>query len=480
MFNRIVSRFCLVIVSVLTAGVLYTYAETNQRADLQQIDRYLQVKYEKGNIPGFAVAIVDREKVLFSKGYGKNSNNQLITHTTPFAIASLSKAFTALSVMQLVDAGKMNLEDDIARYIPDLSGKEISVRDLLNQTSGFSDLVFPEMKYYKQPDNLDQAIRRMKNIDLASTPGEKYNYHNPNYAILAKAVEVVTGETFPDYLHRHIFTPLQMRNTDDCPLTDGFYKTDNLSFPKGYNFILGYPVVIKEPEWFVEGSAGMLSSADDMANWMRLFLNEGIYDGDTLLSRDGIRQMLTPPATNPYYGMGWALHADGNIGHNGILYTSQAELLILRDKGYGIVVLFNSGLNILENYNSFITGISDILNEREPTIPSIPTYWPEILIAILLLLYLFLSVRWYRDVEKWERRYRNKFRFWFRIALMLTPFVLLLLLPQTVPFLSGRVLNWERTFWTMSSVVVLLGGMSLLNFGLIMNIFRIVFRRKNR
>jgi CubicO group peptidase (beta-lactamase class C family) len=478
MSNRILNRFFLILFCVLTTSLLFSHAETKQPIDLQKIDQYLQTKYEKGNIPGFAVAIVDSEVVLFSKGYGKNSDNQAITEDTPFAIASLSKAFTALSVMQLVEAGEINLDDDIGKYLPVLSGKGITVRNLLNQTSGFSDLVFPEMKLYNQPENLDEAVNRMKDVTLATKPGEKYRYHNPNYTILAKLVEIVSGENFSDYLHQHIFQPLHMKHTADRAFTDDFYQIDNLPLPQGYNFILGYPVQLKEPEWFVEGSAGMLSSAADMANWMKLFLNEGGYGSDTLLRRAGNQHMLTPPATNPYYGMGWALQPNGDISHNGMLWTSQSELLILKEKGYGIIVLFNSGLNIFENYNSFITGISDILHDREPATPSFPTYWPELLIAAFLLLSVCLSLRQHKRIDKWERRYQSKFKFWLRITGMLIPLILLLLLPQTVPFLSGRVLNWERTFWTMSSIVILLGGVSLLNIGLIVKIFSVVFKKK--
>ena len=443
-------------------------ASAQPATNLKKIDQFLQQKLQTSNIPGFAIAIVDRDRIVFSKGYGHDGNNKPVTDETPFAIASLSKAFTAMAVMQLAEAGKVNLDSGIRQYIPSIGHKadRITVRQLLNQTSGFSDIVYPELSFYKQPENLEAVIENLSKVELASKPGEKFHYHNPNYQVLAKLVEAASGDDFSHYLRNNIFTPLQMKHTAAASNTKNFYSLPAADLPLGYASIFGYRHKMRELNWFVKGSAGMISTADDMAHAIIMYLNKGNFKGTHVLSPKEIETMQTPPGrTTNGYGMGWFITDKNNFSHTGILWTSQSEQLIMTKQGYGIVILFNSGLNAFQDYSSFTRGIADILNHKDPEVSSIPTIAYEIFTLLLVIVALLSGVRRLGRMKNRQDKFRRRSNFQtrFRMALRLLPLIIFLFIPQLITLISGRVLNWERVFWMMPGVVIWLGIVAIFN-----------------
>ncbi|MGG4046007.1 serine hydrolase domain-containing protein [Paenibacillus favisporus] len=427
-----------------------------------QIDRFIETRMHQNRIPGLSVAIVHDGEIVYSKGYGETGSGAAVTPDTPLPVASLSKSITALAVMQLVEAGKIRLEDKAADLLPsfrmdDPRGKEITVRQLLNQTSGLADTVFPEMAFSAQPASLGESIARLKGVKLASDPGTAFHYHNTNYQLLALIVETVSKEPFPDYLQKHIFAPLHMDRTTDAALTDSFKEPSHM-------LLYGQPVALKEPDWFVEGAAGNISTANDMARWLMLQLGEGTYGGARLLSPEGIAAMHEVPAgVESRYGMGWTV--DGaRLSHNGILWTYQADQLLMPESGYGIVILFGSGLNALVNYGTFASGIADILNGEEPPKSAISVGMIEAGIALLTLLTVLLWVRgFFFRWKRWEHKARQR-RVWLtslRMLVTLIPLAIFISLPQILTFVGGgRVLKWEQIFLLMPSVVIWLALLS--------------------
>lgn len=180
-----------------------------------EIDRFITHQMTTQHIPGLALAITHKNQVLHVKGYGKANAHEPVTPQTQFAIASLSKSFTAIAVLQLVEAGQINLNVPVKQYLPEFTlddGKVadlITIRHLLNHTSGLSDLGFSESL---QPTNAERVIS-LHNARPVAAPGTEFHYFNPNYDVLARVVEVVSGQSFGEYLRSHIFTPLQMSQT---------------------------------------------------------------------------------------------------------------------------------------------------------------------------------------------------------------------------------------------------------------------------
>ncbi len=460
--RKFLIHYCSIVIILFLGNSHSCYGQEEQLT--QKIDNYLQSKFEKGNIPGFTVAVVTNDKILLSKGYGKSGSNKDLTANTPFAIASLSKAFTALAIMQLVEGGKIILDAPISVYYPSCPQltSQITVRKLLNQTSGLTDKLFSEMQYREQPLNLDASIERLNGLKFNYEPVEKFHYHNPNYQILARIVELVSKQSFSEYLAKNICEPLGMKNTKNIALTKDFYTSNGGDLAEGYNFIFGIPRKMKELNWFVEGSAGMTSTADDMAKWLMLFLNKGESNGASLLNAENIQLMLTPSKkSGSSYGMGWSINNERIATHTGILWTYQSEQMLILEKGVGVVILFNSGLNAFQDYGSFSQGILEIINGNTPSVGIQLSTYLELLMVLLMIATFYFGIKSIKDKIKW----RNKIvlRLTLNVLLRLLPLLIFISIPQIMIFISGRVLSWERIFWMMPSIMIWLGVQSIFN-----------------
>ncbi|MVM31359.1 serine hydrolase [Spirosoma sp. HMF4905] len=483
---RFTQKILLIRVALaLLFGFSLSIQATDAQSVADKIDHYIQTRMAKSSIPGLAIAIVHNDRVLLSKGYGVTSAKTPVTAHTPFAIASLSKAFTAMAIMQLVDAGRISLDAPVVQYIPsfateDKRGKSITIRQLLHQTSGLADTGFPELAFHEQPATLDEATAQFNQARLVSEPGRQFHYHNPNYRLLAKIVEAVSQEPFANYLQKHIFEPLQMTHTNDVSATKAFY-TGADRIDNGHIFVLGKPIAIQEPDWFIDGAAGMRSTVNDMAHWLSLQLARGRVGNTQLLSQQSLTLTHNPPPkTSMHYGMGWILRPDSSLYHSGILWTYSAEQLLLTKDGYGVVMLFKSGLNPYVDYNSFLRGVAEILAGQEPELPTLPDWVLPICVGLILLLFIGLTIRQLFRLKHWVQTYQQRpvWRSWLYLLVRLLPFITFLLIPSLLIAISGRVLNWERIFLMIPDGVLGLGLIALLNLAIVVTRVVWLFDRK--
>ena len=215
------TRLSAVIFSILM--MLSTTADARaalvaRRIDANALDKFISSQVARHRIPGLAVAITRGDQIVFVRGYGEAQHRVPVTGKTPFRIASLSKSFTATAVLQLVEAGQIELDASITRYLPDfalatpLQAERITVRQLLNHTSGLADTGFVDGLNGQQKTLADRvaSLRAATTIDQAGTA---FHYFDPNYQILARLVEVVSAQAFDAYLQQHIFTPLDMQDS---------------------------------------------------------------------------------------------------------------------------------------------------------------------------------------------------------------------------------------------------------------------------
>jgi len=196
--------------------------------DASGIDSYVTAYMDRAGYPGVSVALTHGDDGLLTAGYGHDSTGAEMTAHTPMPVASVSKSFTALAVMQLVESGDVALNDPVQSYLPDFAvddprSSEITVRELLNQTSGISDRTLRE-KSLSQPISLQAAQERAHAATLEDTPGTRHHYTNTNYHLAARLVEVVSEQPFDDYLREHVLDPIGMdestsidRTPDDLP-----------------------------------------------------------------------------------------------------------------------------------------------------------------------------------------------------------------------------------------------------------------------
>lgn len=295
-------------------------------------------------MPGAAVAVTRGTEVLHTAGHGRTPAGEPITEHTQMAVASVSKSFTALAVLQLAESGQVELDGPVRTHLPefrldDPRADRITVRQLLDQTSGLSDsTVHPFTR--PQPDSLAEAVASMRSATLVAEPGERWEYHNPNFQVAARLVEVVSGLPFDDYLQKHVFAPLGMTGSRAIDTADELPPSG-----RGHLMVLGQAIAVPEPPAFGGGSGGVLSSAHDMAAWLIAQNNPG---RTPIASAAAITEMHTPsPASEPY-ALGWSVGTTESgervISHSGDLFTSTAYQALLPESGYGIAVMANTGL----------------------------------------------------------------------------------------------------------------------------------------
>jgi D-alanyl-D-alanine carboxypeptidase len=260
----------------------------------------------KPDIPGAAVIVVKNNRVIFRRGYGL-ANLELKTPIKPemvFRLASVTKQFTAVAVMMLVERGRLSLDDDLTKFFPDFQtgGKKITIENLLTHTSGIKDyldkLWTERMREDFRPQKL---IELVKNDGLEFEPGTKEAYSNTNYTLLGLIIEQLSGKSYGQFIEDNIFKPLGMKHS--------YFEELQEIIP---NRVSGYARV---KEGFVNAAyfsvtqmyaaGGVCSSVDDLALW------DAAVNSDKLLKASSIKRIFTPyklkNGETSAYGYGWAV-----------------------------------------------------------------------------------------------------------------------------------------------------------------------------
>ncbi|MEV4148069.1 serine hydrolase [Amycolatopsis sp. NPDC049691] len=431
------TRFFLLLAALLLA--VAPPAAAGQRPD---VDEYVRAYLDHTGLPGAAVAVTHGGDVVRVAGYGHDSAGAPITASTPLPIASLSKSMTAFAVLQLAETGRLALDEPVTRYLPgfrlaDERGARITVRMLLDQTSGMADSVFPDLEL-PQPHTLAEAVARLKDAPLASEPGAEFHYHNPNYEVAARIVEVVAGQPFAEYLRTKLFAPLGMTASsavDEPPAGTA-----------GYVRAFGFAVPVSEPDWFTGGSHGVLSTAEDLAKWLR-----AQQDGGGVLTPESVRSAHTP-APGRDYALGWRVR-DGRTSHTGDWFTHTAAQVLLPG-GYGVAVLATTGMALDNEAELLAQGLASLLEggAPEPALPAgVVADWVLAALAVIAVGLAILGVR----------RARRKPR-WWRIVPPLLPLVPLAFLPQLLGWVfAGRRGTYAQVLYVWPGLVVALGVVAL-------------------
>ncbi|QGH36147.1 serine hydrolase [Gracilibacillus salitolerans] len=351
--------------------------ETVQEASFQSsIDAYIKTQMQEQNIPGLALGIVNGDQVVYVNGYGRaDSSGREVTSETPFVIGSNSKSITATAVLQLVEAGKIDLDAPVQHYIPSFHVKMtedsyqdvITVRHLLNQTSGLPPYT-PNGETSEDQGNTTlkkAALTYSNGMGLARPVGE-YGYANANYVLLGYIVEKASGQPYEDYVKEHIFETLAMHKSflsQDEALRNGLASPHRRWF--------GFTVEYTGEDVFQAGDlpAGfIISSAENMSHYLIAQMNGGRFRDASVLSSKSVRLMQTEPISNTY-GMGWLfdeINGVAVIGHAGGTPGFQSHIWFSPEQRIGVIVLANvvSVLDALPDTEySMATDIaSDVMN----------------------------------------------------------------------------------------------------------------------
>lgn len=386
--------------------------------DFDTINEQLEADAKAFHIPGMAVIVVNKDEVLFAEAYG---NCESID--TPFIIGSMSKSFTALAIMQLVEQGKIDLDTPISDYIDvslylknALDGNRITVRQLLNHTSGLG------------------TYQRFGSAKITDSYG-KYEYANVNYGLLGKIIESVSGKSYSDYVEQYIFSPLDMEHSS---ATFDNSKADGLI--AGYRNYFGIPIA-GEPDYPDDRSwstvpAGYISScASDMGNYLQMYLN----NGSGIISQDSLDTMFydnVPQDENNlyFYGMGWVLSNDFDepvFNHSGLVENYTSNMFIFPESGIGIAVLVN--MNDYLVGNNLINNIIMHLLGKEMTEASGNLYINyHTLLNLCYLLVILVAVFPILFIRRWRKKNHTKKQIVIDIFTHVILPIILLLLPYLV------------------------------------------------
>lgn len=327
------------------------------RGQIARIDAIVRRAIAQQHLTGVEIGVGRNGRTLFAQGYGlrDRAHHLAVTPNTVFAIGSISKSFTAAAVMLLVQSGRVRLDDTVARYLPDVPyARQITVRELLDQTSGLPDYLDDTALYHSiltstvRPRSIAAYVAMVAHKPLLFRPGSKWAYSNTNYAVLGMLLEKITGEPYAQFLQQRIFSPLHMTSTQVMRSTPPV-GTD---VADGYTYAAGRyaPVAPQSMSW-ANAAGAIASDAHDLIAF------DGALFGGDVVSPASLHAMLTPPANRPMvpkgsamsalargYGFAWVLGADESRQiewHNGGLIGGRAMNAVWPADGLEIVVLTN-------------------------------------------------------------------------------------------------------------------------------------------
>jgi len=352
-------KYLFVIITVLQLNSeSISYAQ-----NLTKIDSLLQEKYLP-NEPGATFLIAKNGSIIYKKAFGL-SNLELNVQMKPedvFQIGSIAKQFTAISVLMLMEKGKLNLDDEITKFIPDYptNGNKITIHHLLTHTSGIKS--YTSMKKLNNISKKDltplELIDFFKNEPIDFVPGEEYKYNNSGYVILGYIIEKLTGQSYANFVEEQIFEKLGMKASQYSSYNEviknrasGYHNQDGYINNRKISFTLTY-------------SAGsLMSNTNDMFKWQEAIKN------NLLISKETTEKVFTNYSLNNggliNYGYGWQIKAINNIRsfeHSGFIFGFKSMGVYLPDSDIYVIGLNNCDCNSPTKITRKIAELVSVIN----------------------------------------------------------------------------------------------------------------------
>jgi len=317
-----------------------------------QLQPIIEQVMEQRSIPGFAIAVVHNQKVVYAAGFGlRNLENKSdkITPQSLFHMASITKPFVATSVMQLVEKGKVDLDATVVKYLPyfrlnDERYATITVRQMLSHISGMPDVNDYEWDKPQYDDGaLERYVRSLSNQSLIAAPGAGFRYSNMAYEVLGDLIAKVSGMSFEDYVRRHILEPLGMKSSTllvkqaNPSLLTSPHVMDN-SYQTVVSKVFPYNRMHSP-------SSTLYSNVLDMSRWAMANMNRGELDGKRIL-KDSTYDIMWKPAGEKWQqiGISWFLgkyREHRTVSHSGGDTGFVSNLMMIPDKSIAVVMMSN-------------------------------------------------------------------------------------------------------------------------------------------
>ena len=337
---------------------------------VNRLDAIIRNNLKQQQIPGAAVALVHEGQVIFSEcyGYADIKKKVAVTEDTYFMTGSMTKSFTALAVLGLIEQGKIDPNADIKNYIPDFSIRSlqdleapITVNHLLTHTSGLMIDYYARFNGEKKYSNAD-LFSKLQNEYLCFKPGSAYKYSNIGYRLLGLVVEQVTGERFESYIEKEVFKPLGMNKST-------FDYTDDMALhlSKGHNG----DTEISRHDNEDKSAAGLFSTLKDLSVFLKFLTSRDIQSSGGGKIIDSIIKNVNPAIDTFYdskniYSSGWSLNfyqfnrIDTVLSNSGSINGFSTAMTYIPEERLGIIILTNSSLGWKANMDIIARGLCDI------------------------------------------------------------------------------------------------------------------------
>lgn len=316
-----------------------------------ELEIYLRGLMEDYRLPGIAVQLVDRKGALVqvTMGYRDLARQIPVTANTVFGIGSTTIAFTGVLMMQLQEAGKLNISDKVRKYRPDFAlsepkySDEITLRDLMTHSTGVGR---HDLAWYHRPGNTRESLfKKIPNLEMSAAPRTEFIYNNWMWMTAGLVAEKASGKSWEALLESQILGPLQMNST--AYTISAVKRQMDYSLPYevgalGVSEVPFYDMTAMNP------AGGIYSNLNDMAKWLRFHLNHGEVDGQVLLSPEGLEETyrgIAPMGGSAKYALGWAstdFAGHRLLTHDGGIDGFASNVSIMPDQGLGVVVLMNA------------------------------------------------------------------------------------------------------------------------------------------
>ncbi|MBN1593514.1 MAG: serine hydrolase [Candidatus Coatesbacteria bacterium] len=362
----------------------------------QWLDESIPQYMRESKTPGFSLAIVQNGNVIYSEGFGLRDpqRNLPATPHTLYGIGSITKSFVAIGIMQLVEEGKIELDDPVSQHVPftvSLDDDPIRIRHLLTHSLGLPSLATSSIAInrglgldtgipFGSADDFYRFVNGAQD-EIVAHPGERFFYHNAGWRILGHIIQVKSGMPFHRYIKERVINPLGMERTtlnvedfarDEDHIVPHLKKADGTNESSRFP----YPNPEDNPEFsFISAAGGILSSVDEMTRYLIVQIEKGAFGAEPLLSKRSFEQMQTLHIKrhDNYYGengYGYGLDITPNflghkmVSHGGSVVVSTAYMAFIPDLRVGVIMMGNSsGMP----YSTIAESIFALLMGHEPS-----------------------------------------------------------------------------------------------------------------
>ena len=321
--------------------LVFTISASAQTLE-QNIDDIINESYQN-NEPGLALLVAKNGKTIYKKAFGK-ANLELDVNMKPenvFELASITKQFTAVAILMLEEQGKLKVEDDITKYIPDYptKGKNITIHHLLNHTSGIKSYTSMRLDSLARNDmSPTQIISYFKDEPMDFDPGERFLYNNSGYILLGHIIEVITKDTYENFIENNIFKPLGMASSrygnmiELIPNRASGYMTDDNGFRNADYLSLTLP--------YAAGS--LMSTVDDMLKWQNALTSNGLLKKETFAKAINGSSLNNGEKIDYGYGLSsYNLKGSKGYTHSGGIFGYSTNGIYLENEDVYVIGLTN-------------------------------------------------------------------------------------------------------------------------------------------